>query len=225
GKRANMVCDYCEAVPRAAVDLAGTELTMQDNKIISLGKSAHGSTPALGKNAILPILELFRENEDVNRVIECLFEDVFGLRHMMDETGSLTLSPDIITFHKGVLAVVCDIRYPATVALSDVLSAVNKFGVKYETLHHQKPLFHDKNSGLITTLLGVYKEFAAPADDVQPIAIGGGTYARALKNGVAFGPEMHGDEAVIHQPNEYITLDRVKLLLNIYKAAIERLTK
>ena len=61
-------------------------------------------------------------------------------------------------------------------------------------------------------------------DPVQPIAIGGGTYARALKHGAAFGPEMEGDEAVVHQPNEYITLDRVKLLLKIYKTAIERLT-
>ena len=59
----------------------------------------------------------------------------------------------------------------------------------------------------------------------EPLAIGGGTYARALKNGVAFGPEVEGDEPVMHQADEYITIDRVKLLLDVYKTAIEALTK
>ena len=42
---------------------------------------------------------------------------------------------------------------------------------------------------------------------------------------MAFGPEMEGDEPVIHQANEYITLERVETLLNIYADALKRLTK
>ena len=59
----------------------------------------------------------------------------------------------------------------------------------------------------------------------EPMAIGGGTYARALKMGTAFGPEMPGDEPTIHQPNEYVSIDNLKLQCVMYKKAIEELTK
>jgi succinyl-diaminopimelate desuccinylase len=65
----------------------------------------------------------------------------------------------------------------------------------------------------------------ATGKNEAPVAIGGGTYARALEKGCAFGPEMDGDEATIHQPNEYITFDRLKFLLEIYYEAIKRLCK
>ena len=99
---------------------------------------------------------------------------------------------------------------------------MKKFGVQYETLHHQEPIMCDKKSPLIQTMLAVYEE--CTGKKAEPIAIGGGTYARALKHGVAFGPEMAGDEAVVHQADEYITIERVELLLNIYRKAIKRLT-
>ena len=59
----------------------------------------------------------------------------------------------------------------------------------------------------------------------EPMAIGGGTYARALKMGTAFGPEMPGEESTIHQPNEYVTIENLKLQFTMYKKAIKELTK
>ena len=59
----------------------------------------------------------------------------------------------------------------------------------------------------------------------EPMAIGGGTYARALKNGTAFGPEMPGEESTIHQPNEYVTFARLELMCDVYYEAIKRITK
>ena len=95
---------------------------------------------------------------------------------------------------------------------------------KYETLHHQRPLFHSKESPLIQTLLSVYR--AATGDEsAQPLAIGGGTYARALKRGVGFGPEMGGEDCHIHQADEFIEVSRVALLLEIYRNALRELTK
>ena len=55
----------------------------------------------------------------------------------------------------------------------------------------------------------------------NPIAIGGGTYARALKCGCAFGPEINGEEATIHQANEYVTFDRIRLMSDVYYNAIK----
>ena len=54
-----------------------------------------------------------------------------------------------------------------------------------------------------------------------PIAIGGGTYARALKCGCAFGPEIQGEEATIHQANEYVTFERIELMSDVYYEAIK----
>ncbi len=226
GTSANMVCDLCEATPRSLSTkrILACGLEVKGKKILSRGKSAHGSTPEKGVNAMLPMLKYFSaRNETIKNIIADLFEDRYGLTDLEDETGKLTLSPDLIKYRKGELQVVCDIRYPATVPVDAVHEKLAQMGVKYETLHHQAPLYHAKDSELIQSLLSVYEECTGKR--AEPIAIGGGTYARALKNGVAFGPEMEGDEAVIHQPDEYITLDRVKLLLDIYEKAIERLTK
>lgn len=226
GKQTNMVCDRCEATPRSLTVTRARALgiTIEKKKIISYGKSAHGSTPELGENAILPILRFFESKSDVvKRIIECVFDDIYGLRELEDETGKLTMSPNVIKYRKKQMLVQVDIRYPATIPVETVLEKVAKFGVVYETVHAQKPLYHDKNSELIQTLLSTYEE--CTGKKAEPIAIGGGTYARALKYGVAFGPEMPDDVPCIHMADEHITLERVQLLLEIYEKAIERLTK
>ncbi len=226
GSAPNMVCDYCEATPRSLSARAARQsgLELAGKKLVSRGKGAHASTPEKGVNAILPILEYFRaKSEAANRAIECLFEDVYGLKKLRDETGRLTLSPNVIKFRKGQLLIIADIRYPATMKAEAVYEKLNRFGVLYETIHHQPPLFLDKEGGLVQTLLSVYRE--CTGKDAQPVAIGGGTYARALKCGAAFGPEMAGDPPVVHQADEFISIERVELLLKCYKTAIERLTK
>lgn len=225
GGAGNMVCDKCYA-QTTAVDpdrARSLGLQEQDGKLFSFGKSAHGSTPELGKNAMLPLLQYFANDDRIRHIIDCLFLDRYGLKSLFDETGNLTMSPNVVSFDGQTLSVTVDIRYPASLPESAVLEKLAKFGVGYEILHEQAALYHEKDSPLIQTLLSVYEECTGIS--AQPIAIGGGTYARALKNGVGFGPEMPGDEATIHQPNEYIALDRIELLLNIYKRAIEQLTK
>lgn len=222
GERVNMVCDYCEAIPLSPADPQKAKrlgLEIADGKLISKGKSAHGSTPEEGVNAILPMLEYF----GLQRILDCLFEDIYELKALKDETGNLTLSPDVISYKDGVLSVLVDIRYPATLPLSAVTEKLDRFGVKIETVSFQKPLFLDKNNFLVKTLQKVYDDYTG--EKHEPIAIGGGTYARALKCGVAFGPEIEGEEVTIHQINEYITIDRVKLMLEIYSEAVRQLTK
>ena len=81
----------------------------------------------------------------------------------------------------------------------------------------------DPRGKLVTELLAAYEAYTG--EKAQPAAIGGGTYARALKCGVAFGPEMEGDEPVVHQADEYITFERVDMLLHVYADALRRLTK
>ncbi len=220
GDRVNMVCDYCEVkAPYDAKRAKALGLAFEDGRIVSRGKSAHGSTPDKGRNAILPMLEYL----GLDDIADLLFRGKFALAGLEDETGKLTLSPDVIEQTEDGIFVTCDIRYPATYTQEHIESAIKESGVSYEVVHAQAPLYNDRQSKLISTLLGVYNEVCGT--DLEPIAIGGGTYARALKYGAAFGPEEEGEESTIHQANEYITFDKIEKCFNIYKLAIERLTK
>ena len=231
GERVNMVCDNATAIlTRKAAEglvgyensVAGTRLSYDNttNILRVEGKSAHGSTPQMGANALQALLLfLSKTNADIQRVYECLFDDVTGLKTLEDETGKLTMSPDVAEFKNGVLKITTDIRFPATLPLEAVTAKLDSFGLEYVIENYQAPLYNDPNGDLISTLTAVYNEVTG--DNAKPIAIGGGTYARALKCGCAFGPEMMSDEATIHQANEYVTFTQIERMSEIYYKAIK----
>lgn len=219
GGAANMVCARCEvSAPADKERMKLYGLSPENGKIVAHGKSAHGSTPEKGSNAIAPILQYLR----LDGVYDALFGSCFGLKELKDETGPLTFSPNVIGQSDGQIYVTCDIRYPATLDRNSVLGAIERAGVPYEILHEQPPLFNDRKGKLVSTLCGVYNEVTGK--EAQPVAIGGGTYARALKYGAAFGPEEEGEECTIHQPDEYITFEKIERCYEIYKLALRRLT-
>ena len=231
GERVNMVCDNATAIlTRKTAEglvgyenpIAGTRLSYDNttNILRVEGKSAHGSTPQMGANALQALLRfLSQNNAEIQRVYECLFDDVAGLKTLEDETGKLTMSPDVAEFKNGVLKITTDIRFPATLPLEAVTAKLDSFGLEYVIENYQAPLYNDPNGELISTLTAVYNEVTG--DSATPIAIGGGTYARALKCGCAFGPEMMGDEATIHQANEYVTFAQIERMSEIYYKAIK----
>ncbi|MBR4942496.1 MAG: Sapep family Mn(2+)-dependent dipeptidase [Clostridia bacterium] len=231
GERVNMVCDRATAIltRKAAGKLVyyenpveGTRLSYDNtpNMINVYGKSAHGSTPHLGANALEGLLcFLSTFDEGCKKAYDLLFADVLGLKTLQDETGFLTMSPNVASFENGVLKITTDIRFPATLPLETVTAKLDEFGVEYVINNYQAPLYNDPNGELISTLVGVYNQITGKNE--SPIAIGGGTYARALKCGCAFGPEVEGEEATIHQANEYVTFDRIRLMSDVYYAAIK----
>ncbi len=220
GAMANMVCDRCEVMAPLDIEKAAKYgLESCGGKLVAHGKSAHGSTPEEGVNAIKPILEYL----GLDRVCDKLFGECFSLKELCDETGRLTFSPNIIEQADGNIFVTCDIRYPASYKKEEVLKRITESGTEFEILSEQAPLFNDKNCFLIKTLCDVYNEVTGK--QCQPVAIGGGTYARALKCGAAFGPEEQGEENTVHQANEYITFEKIEKCFNIYKLAIKRLTQ
>lgn len=63
-----------------------------------------------------------------------------------------------------------------------------------------------------------YREFTG--DNSEAIAIGGGTYARKVKKGVAFGPLFPEREELAHQKDENIVIDDLVKSTAIYAKAI-----
>lgn len=235
GQRANMVCDYAEAVITRKVaealvtyenPVVGTTLSYDNttNILKAYGKSAHGSTPEKGANALQALLLFLGTfSAEIQTAYDILFNDVLGLKTLEDETGRLTLSPDVASLEKGVLKITSDVRFPATLPLSSVTDKLDGANVVFETANYQAPLYNDPNGSLISTLNGVYNQITGK--DEKPVAIGGGTYARALKCGCAFGPEVCGEEDTIHQVNEYVTFDRIKLMSKVYFEAIKAVSE
>jgi succinyl-diaminopimelate desuccinylase len=62
-------------------------------------------------------------------------------------------------------------------------------------------------------------------EKAELLAIGGGTYARSLKSGVAFGPLFPGREDVAHQKDEYVFIEDLIKAAAIYAQAIYELAK
>lgn len=235
GERVNMVCDNVVCtIPRKTANalvghktsVAGTDFYYDNttNTLRFTGKSSHACGPSAGANALDSALAFFKQFDDeINRAYAFLFEDVSALKTLKDETGMLTMSPDLAEYKNGVLTITTDIRFPATMQKEDILKRFDDWNLDYEIVNYQAPLFNDPNSHLISTLTSVYNSVCGT--DVKPISIGGGTYARALKRGCAFGPESASDEPVIHQCNEYITFDKIRLINRIYFDAIKALCK
>ena len=113
-----------------------------------------------------------------------------------------------------------DVRYPSKTDFSVIESRLKSIG-NYTVSEHKKPLFVDKNSKLVTTLNGIYNELSGRNE--SPVTTGGGTYARALKNGVAFGPLPEDAGGRAHMPDEFMTIDELKLCFDVYYRAIKKL--
>lgn len=233
GERANMVCDKAEITLKKGVaekigkltpPVEGTHFETDGDTLVVRGKSAHGSLPEKGLNALESALRaLSVEDDELKSVVSFLFDDEAGLKSMRDVTGNLTMSPDLAEFKDGVLYITTDFRYPSTHRLEEITDEFDKRNIRCELVNYEAPLFNDPEGDMIQTLLKVYNE--ASGKQEKPIAIGGGTYARALKCGCGFGPEEEGEESTIHQANEYITLDKVRFMNEIYYKAIKEICK
>lgn len=218
GDRANVVAGKCR------VEYEGKEFVYE-------GKPAHGAAPFNGINAIkiaiennpvlacIPIIEFFRETLADKHYGEGL--DI----ECKDETGRLTVNPGVMIIDKEKSVCVLNIRYPVTYDFEDITERIERVCGRYDlkVIHtdNNPPLFVDKNSVLVSTLLSVYREMTN--DYTEPIAIGGGSYARSMPNLVAFGMNMPGDPESAHQANECIKKQRLYEGAAIYRESIKRL--
>jgi len=222
GDAANKVPDECEC-------------TVAGKTYRGVGKSAHGSTPSLGKNAILDCMAKVDEENPCGLsrfILGCFDERCDGalvnaaLRD--DVSGPLTLNVGVIKKDGDSIVTVIDIRYPVTVSDSDAIienirKSVAEYGVQLTVLENKAPVYFDKSSKLITTLTEVFNN--ATGLNCEPFTMGGGTYARAMPNIVSFGPAMPGAAEVAHQKNEYMPEATVDKAFEIYKTAIMRLSE
>lgn len=206
--------------------------------ITSTGVAAHGATPEQGKNAIMQLFifldTLDLGDTDVKRFIHFFAENVgmetngktFGV-YLRDDTGELTFNVGTVNLNENEGRLGLNIRYPVTYTYDDFIRPFNKkiegTCIVIENMTAQNPLYFPKDHPLIQTLSKVYQDVTG--NEPVLLAIGGGTYAKEMKNMVAFGPNFPGQPELDHQTDEYIDIDHLVLLAKIYGNAIYELAK
>jgi succinyl-diaminopimelate desuccinylase len=105
-----------------------------------------------------------------------------------------------------------------------MLPVIHKYDLGLVKRTHKPPVFVPEDDPLMRKLMRAYRAHTGDHAS-RPMVIGGGTYARAVKNHVAFGPAFPGDPELAHQKDEYISVDRFIQMTKIYADAIWELTR
>ncbi|HHY28482.1 MAG TPA: dipeptidase PepV [Desulfitobacterium dehalogenans] len=197
------------------------------------GMGAHGSLPQKGKNAVLHALQflasldLSQEEAELihwlnNRPGKGYFGEGFNIAFADEPSGKLSLNLGIMDLSAQNIRFVIDVRYPVTIKEDQILKPVaacgQEIGLQMLTLSHQKAHHVPKDSPLVKSLLKAYSDVTGL--EAYAFAIGGGTYAKVLPQGVAFGPLLPGEPEVIHCPDEYMAIDSLILACKVYAQAI-----
>ncbi|MCK9444372.1 MAG: dipeptidase PepV [Tissierellaceae bacterium] len=209
-------------------------------EIIAKGISAHGSTPEKGENAIsylMAVLDFVLEEGELKEFAR-IYNERIGFKHHGenigcgledDISGKLNFNPGMIKFEDNKITLKINVRYPIKSNPREVYDGIlnNLKDTNIELVEGKgdnKPLYVPKDNFLVEKLMKVYREQTEDLSS-EPITIGGGTYARAMENAVAFGPMFPGQEDVAHQKDEYISIEHLLKITKIYAHALYELAK
>lgn len=203
------------------------------------GVSAHGMEPNNGKNAGL-YMAMFLSELKIDSKARHFFQFAttyfydesrgkkLGIAYSDDITGDLTINVGKLAFSQengGRLGL--NVRYPVTNNMDDTKGKLEDLLKEkqfiIENFSDSKPHHVAEDDFLIQTLKKVYEE--QTGEKAELLSIGGGTYARSLKSGVAFGPLFPGREDIAHQKDEYMYIEDMLRATAIYAQAIYELAK
>ena len=244
GERLNVIPGECEALlaggnalaeqVRAFAEKTGlpydAEVTAEGVLVTAHGIPGHSAYPESCRNANGMMLLLLRELGAAGalRTLADAYPMEYTGEHLgiacEDElSGHLTCNMGILRIEDGVLCASLDCRCPVNADLAQLTAAIRAHlpGFTLEGLSTTAPHHVPADSELVTALLAAYhEETGLPA---IPESTGGGTYAKVLKQGVAFGAGFPGDEDLAHQANEYVELPKMMKAIRIYANALLRL--
>lgn len=224
-----------------AANVVTGELERHDDMVtISMvGKAAHAQEPKNGENAgtfLALFLNQFDFGGDAGNYLrlaaDYLHKDSrmnnFNIAFTDDIMGDLTMNSGIFTFKAdkgGQMAL--NFRFPKGMTEVDIKRGIenitNEMDVTIEAGRLQGPHYVSPEDPLVKTLLGVYTK--QTGEKAEGLVVGGGTYGRLLKRGVAFGAMFPGAPDTMHQANEFIPLDDVFKAAAIYAEGIYELIK
>ena len=244
GERLNVIPGEAEALVEGGLALAEkvtafaaktglpyeAEITPEGVLLKAHGIPGHSAYPFECRNANGMLLILLRELGAWGALKT--LADAYPMEHdgaalviaCKDElSGPLTCNMGILRINGGELVASLDCRCPVSADLSALTEQIRAHlpGFRLENLSTTVPHHVPADSELVPALLDAWhEETGLPA---IPQSTGGGTYAKVLKQGVAFGAGFPGDEDLAHQANEYVELPKMIKAAKIYANALLRL--
>ncbi|AYW47501.1 dipeptidase PepV [Tetragenococcus osmophilus] len=223
--------------------ISGTSIMEDDTTIIFqvAGKGSHGASPQFGYNAATWLASFLDKYDFAGGaknflhvaaayVHEDFYGEKLGVAFEDPKMGKLTMNAGIFDFdtEKEDAFINLNFRYPQGTSSETLQAGINDTIGAYDVTlveggHHMVPHYVPQEDPLVTTLLDVYEEHTGEKGEEQ--IIGGGTYGRLLKRGVAFGAMFPDSVDTMHQADEFMSLDDLDKATVIYADAIYRLAK
>ena len=249
GTRTNMVPDLATAVIRVKHktiekefdqfkkqhDLQGS-LEIEENRIVLTveGKSAHAMEPNDGVNAGVYLAEFLKDivttsgsKTFVDFISTSFLNDsrghAFALNYQDEMSGDTTLNAGILAFDPSLGGTVdVSLRYSVSYDfdrnLTKCQALLKEKAIAVDVVSNSKPHYIEESDELIQSLSRVYER--QTGEKATLLSIGGGTYARVLKKGVAFGMLFPGEKDVAHQVDEFVDIPNLIKAVAIYADAI-----
>ncbi|WP_105151583.1 dipeptidase PepV [Streptococcus suis] len=207
-------------------------------QVTVIGKSAHGSTPEEGVNGatyLAKFLSQFAFDGAAKAYLDLagqvLLEDhdakKLGVAIYDEQMGALSMNAGVFKFDETSSdnTIALNFRYPKNTNPEAIKAGLEKLGVEAVSLsaHGHTPHYCPIDDPMVATLLSVYEKHTGLKGHEQ--VIGGGTFGRLLKRGVAYGAMFPGDVNTMHQANEFIEVEQLYRAAAIYAEAIYELIK
>lgn len=245
GAAANVVCAHVEAkLAKNACNLNQLKASLISNdlkftveeketydEVHVYGVAAHASTPEHGRNAISYLMDALYDAGIEDDFVSA-YHQMIGLATngegcnvaLSDHYGALTLNIGVIGMKDGVITATIDIRFPVTLTADAVTVPMKAaFDTTKAVLNihgTHEPLFLPLDSDLVKALVSAYQSVTGDTE-TQPMTMGGGTYAKGIKNTIAFGGGFPDSENChMHDANEFIKIDELLKQTEVYVQAI-----
>jgi len=191
----------------------------------SRGVQAHGSTPELGRNAIIPLAEALAEIKSLD--LGANFDHAFDGWTMNVGTIQGGSSTNTVP---AVARATIDFRLPGGIAKADVLTRIEEkldaarrrspdSELSVKVLHETEPHLSDKNSIIVRSFDTAAKRLGLP---MKYETFGGNTVAKNLFfAGITSVVHYPGDDKLAHVPNEFVIIDELVLGSALYAETLD----
>ena len=207
------------------------KIILEGNRVTFIGVPAHGSTPYNGVNAGLHLLSFLGQVYNLPALEDVFanYNDGRGAKFKGNYSDKIfdgsTYNVGKITYDnkKKKLSVFVNFRFPSSYKYEELLNEIEaKTSCKIDPLGYSDGYIADLSSPYVNALLDAYRINTCDLH-TQPLAIGGGTYARESKNSVAFGACFPTRDYKMHGNDEFFPLDDFYANMQIYAHAIDLL--
>ena len=235
--------ELCAQLQQAS-QVEGIRLSKKDGRLIlsATGMTAHASRPHLGRSALKMLANALKtcpaigaDMEIINTLVLATEDDygeTMGAAYSDEQMGRTTMACTVAATENGILKLNYDNR---VCAMQDAEKLAQSYKAFFEAHGFEldntdtypgysiSPGFYiPPTDPVISAAVELYRSITGDKE-AEAYTMGGGTYARLLKNAFAFGPTFPGRNPVtipghggIHQPDEALVIDDYMQAMKIY---------